>query len=1082
MKVKFLLSLILAIFCITAAHAAPPDICLGDTTVRPACSDSLLTLYPGGTWTSSNATVIYVNPETGEITALSTGSATISYTVTSGCGTFTFSYTLSVSVASVSGTAYVCTGSTTTLTGSPGGGTWSSSNPTIATVGSSSGIVGGISAGTTTITYTSAAGCKATKIITVNAPPDVSMCQIQPVESCDSVATWCGQLAFRVTGAPSGATITWHRAGATGATPTQSMADGNTIFTFTTAPSAGVHTMSVTYAGCTTTRTVRILVYTDSCSPCNGFRTPCTSCEEPLPFKTISAATLTSGNVSASAAGYYHITAPNVSLQVSPAPGSVFFISGRTQFTVPTGTNVTLDSVHMFSDRSCMWKGIEVANTSTGTGQLTLTRSFIEHVQTGSAYTKGGAVSVHSNFSYEQTFTSSEESLPSSGYVIDARSTTFNMNNVAIGIRDFNAVAGVPVQIKNIVATSRNFCSYKLPGATDCYAYYPYSWPTTSYLKKVDAGGYYPRYRIDSFPVQRSLENGLPAFGVLAYYAGRTDGSGNTTYLITGDSASYDNANLFDTLGISFDGGGIKAMYTNLKSFGSICRGGYHGIRVEGNSSENINVNVKNGAHDTINNRLYNCTEAIYATNLYKFWFSGILFSSNSTNANMISARGIHTLNNNITVSQGDIEKNTIQNIEDGLRIIGSGSTVCFGNVRIIGNTISGLSGPSGTEISRRGMFLQHEGSCQAGSLTVKNNTITGHSVFGIQVVNRAYTIIDSNTIILRNRTVGPSGNIKGIWVSRGSSNAVSQRKAASICYNHVYGDTTANINYKSPTITVNTPNLGDLITSIGIQIERAGNADSLTALKCNYVHDMGIGFVFLDTSHVQWRNNVIARTTYGMSLEKQRYPGIGDPYRLPTIGTQGSYCTPSDNVWDNSSSGWPGWGATYGGRTISHTHMENVNADSAQSNLFVRSGAPYQPTVNSQTGGVAYATANGTIIIDTCSSAGTAAQCAPVYYSSGSMSRSAAGTSNIPVATIAAYSIFPNPGDGNFTIQHSDGFSGQVKSEVMNVAGQVVSSIILRFTDGNASFQMGNKAPGLYLIRITNQYGNISTLRFVLQ
>ncbi|MES2702683.1 MAG: Ig-like domain-containing protein [Bacteroidota bacterium] len=73
----------------------------------------------------------------------------------------------SVAVLPITGTAFICSGATTTLANATTGGTWSSSNTSVATVGASTGIVTGISTGTTTISYTTSA-CSAAIIVTVN--------------------------------------------------------------------------------------------------------------------------------------------------------------------------------------------------------------------------------------------------------------------------------------------------------------------------------------------------------------------------------------------------------------------------------------------------------------------------------------------------------------------------------------------------------------------------------------------------------------------------------------------------------------------------------------------------------------------------------------------------------------------------------------------------------------------------------------------------------------------------------------------------------------------------------------------------
>lgn len=121
---------------------------------------------PGGTWSSSSPSIASVT-STGLVTGMSAGTATITYTV--GSGFVTKSITVYTS-ATISGTALICVGGTSTLTGSPAGGTWTSSNTAIATVGSSSGVVTGVAAGTATIYYISS-GCSTYRVVTVTPLP-----------------------------------------------------------------------------------------------------------------------------------------------------------------------------------------------------------------------------------------------------------------------------------------------------------------------------------------------------------------------------------------------------------------------------------------------------------------------------------------------------------------------------------------------------------------------------------------------------------------------------------------------------------------------------------------------------------------------------------------------------------------------------------------------------------------------------------------------------------------------------------------------------------------------------------------------
>jgi trimeric autotransporter adhesin len=135
------------------------NMCVGSTAV-------LSDLTSGGVWSSSDASVAAIDAS-GNISALTVGSSTISYTVTNACGTATTTQTENVNplptVSAITGTTHECVGAASALADVTIGGIWSSSNTAIATAGSSSGIVTGVSAGTVNINYTvtNTFGCSA---------------------------------------------------------------------------------------------------------------------------------------------------------------------------------------------------------------------------------------------------------------------------------------------------------------------------------------------------------------------------------------------------------------------------------------------------------------------------------------------------------------------------------------------------------------------------------------------------------------------------------------------------------------------------------------------------------------------------------------------------------------------------------------------------------------------------------------------------------------------------------------------------------------------------------------------------------
>jgi uncharacterized protein YjdB len=166
----------------------------------------------GGTWSSSNAAIATVGPATGVATPVSPGTATISYTLSTGCRAVLL-LTVSLSPSVIAGTASVCVGSVTTLSNTTGGGTWSSSSGATATVGVFTGNVFGITPGTAVIRYRLPAGCAATRVVTVNSLPfagvvsgPASVCEGSTITLASSVSggTWSASNGHATISADSG--------------------------------------------------------------------------------------------------------------------------------------------------------------------------------------------------------------------------------------------------------------------------------------------------------------------------------------------------------------------------------------------------------------------------------------------------------------------------------------------------------------------------------------------------------------------------------------------------------------------------------------------------------------------------------------------------------------------------------------------------------------------------------------------------------------------------------------------------------------------------------------------------------------
>lgn len=137
------------------------SVCVGLTT-------TLNTTTTGGTWTSSNTSVATVGTSSGIVTGVANGTAIISYFISSGCSASVV-VTVNSTPGSITGTATVCAGSTTTLNPTGGaGGTWTSGATSIATVGTN-GVVYGVATGTAGITYTAGVCGTASRVVTVTS-------------------------------------------------------------------------------------------------------------------------------------------------------------------------------------------------------------------------------------------------------------------------------------------------------------------------------------------------------------------------------------------------------------------------------------------------------------------------------------------------------------------------------------------------------------------------------------------------------------------------------------------------------------------------------------------------------------------------------------------------------------------------------------------------------------------------------------------------------------------------------------------------------------------------------------------------
>lgn len=186
------------------------------TGATPVCAGSTMSLSntsPFGIWTSGNTSVAVVDPFTGIVTGVSSGTAMIYYTISNICGFAIDSTMITISPSPVvsgivAAFTSLCAGTTVHLTDATTGGVWSSTNTSIATV-NTTGLVTGLSSGTDTILYTLSipGGCTNSAMISITVGGSATAGAIIPSGS----VTLCHghTVTMHITTAGTGVTYQW---------------------------------------------------------------------------------------------------------------------------------------------------------------------------------------------------------------------------------------------------------------------------------------------------------------------------------------------------------------------------------------------------------------------------------------------------------------------------------------------------------------------------------------------------------------------------------------------------------------------------------------------------------------------------------------------------------------------------------------------------------------------------------------------------------------------------------------------------------------------------------------------------------
>ncbi|MES2703374.1 MAG: T9SS type A sorting domain-containing protein [Bacteroidota bacterium] len=324
------------------------------------------TATPGGAWTSSTPAVGTVGVS-GIVAGIASGTTTISYTVTTACGTSIATRVVTVNTspaAIIPAAPRVCIGSSTALTSPPGGGTWASASTATASIVAATGIVTGNAVGTVAISYSNGCGTAVGALLTVDPLPNAIT---GPGNLCGAGNT--------ITLSNTTVGGTWSTASTNIAAATISSTEG-LITGFTTG------TATVTYTSVYGCRITRVITVDPTPGPIGGTKRHCVG--------------TTTTMTNALPGGVWSSSTPMVAT-IDPATGVVTGLIGGTttiSYTNACATLTAIDTVvatppsFVGRDSVCLGDTLVLASSATG-GTWTSSTTSVATVLSSSGVVSG---------------------------------------------------------------------------------------------------------------------------------------------------------------------------------------------------------------------------------------------------------------------------------------------------------------------------------------------------------------------------------------------------------------------------------------------------------------------------------------------------------------------------------------------------------------------------------------------------------------------------------------------------------------------------------------------------------------------
>ncbi len=1075
---------------VVTVNAAPDEI-TGTLSICTGGNTTLSSATEGGTWSSSNTEVATIGSESGTVTGVTTGTTLITYTAPTGCTTTATLTVTTPPAADPTWDSVVCVGGTlklyandeggnTYLWTGPGSYTSTEQNPQRTSVTTAVN-------GTYTLQITTAAGCTTTGTLDVTIGAHsyaVSVNQTAPITiTGETTQTYSGAgFTIQAVTTPAlpatGVNYAW-----TGASSYSSSA-GTFSPTFTTNSSVQlkIYTVTVTYNGCSAYIKDSIVVPATGCSPytyfsVNGYRTAssmgtlagCSDCSTIQPFHTIYNGMVTEYNVADNE--NYYIPKSVVCTKAS-LNNNVFFMAGGAFFNIDTVHAVNINHCHFFSSAACPWPGIYIIPGQSHLGQLRVTgNTLIENAVTtynnaSGAFWSAGITVAPISSEYYAT------GMPD---ILHTDSVFFNKNYDGIAIQhykpsisDIPAGGRLPFTVKNCVFGSKEL-AYNDTGSTSA-GNYPFAWPDVNTLKKVTSISSIPYYGINAYRNNTAITF-VGHSGVYAKEVGSNQqtSAGDTStpatyeynYLNVGDdTADPDsvNTNLYDS--VTF---GIYLTNTNARLYNNTVRATknagvysiytYNDIIVSGTREANTN------------NRFYNSLEGIHVvgSGLQSIWdftcinadfygirgVSGFVLPQNGCYLQLTGEHNKHEFSNNRV---HNYNTGLIQQFTAGTTIARKGLSI-FRNNTFVGKPTPESSDEMGTAVYVMDNFPSTTGLAN-GEMFIDSNSITGARV-GADVYTKSQGV-HINDNIINMYQYSTTATMYGITTSQSPT-------IKEVLRNQITG---TGYNCFTPPYNAAT---------VGIGMYNAGSAACTTNISCNLTADMKVGFFFRGASTVNWHHNEIRRTKWGAWLYDA------------TIGQQGDACNPSDNRWTgaactgscSSCSDFPGWTAAniY---ALYPSGTTNVNS----SPIYLR----YDSLAADTSGYIpysklSYSYGTGSLIVSTSGACGgdvaEISECGPAAAERGMAA--APEHEETFTRTTGGMTLYPNPGNGNLNIELSNAPAEAVSIRVVNALGAEVYHALHSFEGNHTSVMLADAVPGMYLIQVTGNDGQVHTGRIVI-